>query len=118
MWQEKRQSKRITLSLPIDYTVLDTIEKEFSSTICKNISEGGLKVVFRRFFPPKTKFLLKINLMGINKIIETMAESAWSFNIHYANTYYSGLRFQDLNSPNRKLLNEYLVMKEITKSTH
>lgn len=113
MWQEKRQNKRITLSLPIDYEIVDTKEKELSSTICKNISEGGLKVVFKKFYPPKTKFLVKINLLGINRIIENIAEIAWSFNMTFTNTYYSGLHFVNLNTFHQKQLREYLMMKEI-----
>ena len=49
MLEEKRESKRINLSLPMDYVVLDSEDKELDSTICKNVSEGGLKVVFKKF---------------------------------------------------------------------
>jgi c-di-GMP-binding flagellar brake protein YcgR len=117
MWEEKRESKRITLSLPIDYVALDSESKELDSTICKNISEGGLKVVFKKFYPPRSKFLVRINLTGMNRIIETIAESVWSFNMQFANTYYNGLRFVDLNLPARKKLKEYLTLKEIMRST-
>ena len=118
MWQEKRESKRITLSLPIDYEILNTEKKETSSTICKNISEGGLKLVFNKFYPPKTQFLIKINLAGINRIVETIAESAWSFNMHFSNMYYSGVRFLELNKSNRRNIREYLMMKEITNPSN
>ncbi|MBL7196891.1 MAG: PilZ domain-containing protein [Candidatus Omnitrophica bacterium] len=118
MWQEKRVNKRITLSLPINYEVSDTQKKELSSTVCKDISEGGLKLMLKKFYPPKTKFLIKINLEGINRIIETMAESVWSFNMHFSNMYYNGLCFVDLSTPDRKKLKEYLVIKEITSSRY
>lgn len=115
MSQEKRQNKRLTLSLPIDYKTLDAKDIDLDSTICKNISESGLKLVLKKFYPPKTKFLLKINLAGINKVIETIAESAWSFNMHFSNLYYNGLRFIDLSASNQRQLQQYLMMKEIVK---
>jgi len=117
MWQEKRQTRRLSLSLPINYEVLDTEEKEASNTISKNISEGGLKVVFKKFYPPKTKFLLRINLEGINKVIETIAETAWSFNMHFSNTYYSGLRFIYLDPKKQQMIKEYITIKGITNPT-
>lgn len=115
MVQEKRQNKRLSLSLPIDYKTLDTNDIDLDSTICKNISESGLKLVLKKFYPPKTKFLLKINLAGINKVIETIAESAWSFNMHFSNMYYNGLRFIDLNPSSQKQLQQFLMMKEIIR---
>ena len=115
MSQEKRQNKRLTLSLPIDYKTLGTNNADLDSTICKNISEGGLKLVLKNFFPPKTKFLLKIKLADINKVVEAIAESAWSFNMHFSNMYYNGLRFIDLNASNRKQLQQYIMMKEIVR---
>ena len=114
MLEEKRESKRINLSLPMDYVVLDSEDKELDSTICKNVSEGGLKVVFKKFYPPKTRFLIRLNLAGMNRIIEAIAESAWSYNMHFADTYYNGLHFVDLNKTYKKQLKEYLMLKEIT----
>lgn len=115
MWQEKRINRRITVSLPINYEVLDR-DKNVDSTICKNISEKGIKLVFKKFFPPKTKFLLKVNLEGMNRIIETIAESIWSFNMQFSNLYYNGLRFDYINAADRNAIREYLMMKEITSS--
>jgi len=116
MFQEKRINKRINLSLPINYESLEIEKKEIDSAISKDISEGGLRLLFHKFYPPKTKFLLKIKLEGIDKIIETMAEIAWSFNAQFSNNYYSGLRFLEMDSSERKILKEYLDIKEITKT--
>ena len=115
MENKKRQNKRLALSLPIYYEVLEKGKKEIGDTICKDISEGGIKLMLKKFYPPKTKFLLKINLEGINRIIETIAESIWSFNTHFSNSYYNGLRFAGLNISDQKTLGEYITIKEITK---
>jgi len=116
MWQEKRAYKRVNLSLPIDYEYLGADKKEYHSTVSKDVSEGGLRLALHKFHSPKTKFLLKIKLEGLNRIIETMAEIAWSFNAQFSNNYYSGLRFVDMSSSNQKMLKEYIEMREITKT--
>lgn len=116
MREERRINKRITLSLPIDYKYLETDKKEYNSAISKDISEGGVRLLFHRFYPPKTRFLLKINLEGLNKIIETIAEIAWSFNAQFSNMYNCGLRFLEINTSDQRILKEYIEMQEITKS--
>jgi c-di-GMP-binding flagellar brake protein YcgR len=116
MWREKRLYKRLTLSLPIDYESLDTERKECFSSVCKDISEGGVRLVCHRFHPPKTKFLLKINLEKVNKIIEAIAEVAWSFNMQFSHRYYGGLRFVEMSSLDQGVLKEYIQMQEITSA--
>lgn len=113
MLQERRINKRISLSLPINYELLETDIKDRGTTVSKDISESGIRLVFKKFYSPKTKFLLKIDLEGINKFIETIAESVWSFNVRLSDTYYGGLRFLDLSQSNRKILQEYISMNEI-----
>jgi len=113
--EERRQNKRLALTLPIYYEVLEKDKKEIGDTVCKDISEGGMKLMLKKFFPPKTKFLLKINLEGINRIVETIAESIWSFNVHFSNSYYNGLRFTDLSTSDQKTLGEYIAIKGITE---
>jgi c-di-GMP-binding flagellar brake protein YcgR len=116
MFQEKRLNKRISLSLPINYESLETNKKELDATVSRDISEGGLRLTFHKFYPPKTKFRLKINLGGIDKIIETIAETVWSFNAQFSNRYYSGLRFLEMGVPEQKMLKEYLEIQGITKT--
>lgn len=116
MLQEKRLNKRISLSLPINYESLETTRKELDTTVSRDISEGGVRLVFHKFYPPKTKFLLKIGLEGIDKIIEAIAEIVWSFNAQFSNRYYSGLRFLEMDSSEQKILKEYLGIQGITKT--
>ncbi len=115
MWEEKRKYKRLTTTLPINYEVLEIKKKEFSNTICKDISEGGLKLLLKDFYPPRTKMLLKVNIEEINKMIETVAEVAWSSNVRFSDMFLNGLQFLDLDFASKKLLNEYISMKEIVK---
>jgi c-di-GMP-binding flagellar brake protein YcgR len=116
MFEEKRKNKRISLSLPTYYEPLETDRKVHLNTVSKDISEGGIRLAFSKFYPPKTKFLLKITLEGINKVIEPLAEIVWSFNTQFSNSYYSGLRFLEMAPSQQETLREYIEIREITKT--
>lgn len=114
MWNEKRINRRITVSLPINYETIDIPKKMIGHTVSKDISEGGLKILLERFYPPHTKFLIRLNINQINRTIESIAETVWSFNMHSSNQYLNGLRFIDLGKQNQNLLKEYIFVKNIT----
>jgi c-di-GMP-binding flagellar brake protein YcgR len=114
MTEEKRINKRITLSLPINYEVLNTKVKDRENTVSKDISESGIKLIINKFYPPKTKFLIKIYLESINKTIETITETVWSSRLRFSNLYFCGMRFLEINMPNKNLLREYITIKSIT----
>jgi len=114
--EEKRQHKRINISVPINYEFLETDKKEIGDTLSKDISESGVRASFNKFYPPKTKFLLRINFQDLNKIIETVAEVQWSLNKHFSNNYESGLHFSYVNPTYQNMLREYIQIKETIKS--
>lgn len=114
MVSEKRKDKRIHVSLPIDYSPLEIPEKRCGNAAGKNLSQGGLKIILDKFYPHKTKFLLKVNLESMHRVIESIAETVWSFNESYSNRYFAGLQFTDMNKENKEILKQYLTMQEIT----
>ena len=115
MQEEKRLDKRISVYLPINYDILGTEQKELGSTTSKDLSLRGIKILTEKFFPPGTKFLLKLNLKDIDKMLELMAQSRWSSNIQFSNRYQSGLSFEDLNPQYKKALEEYIKFKQAIK---
>ena len=115
MFTERRICKRINVSLPINYDILETVKRISSNTVCKDISETGIRLILKRFYPPKAKFLLRITLGQESKIIEAIAETIWSFNMRSSDMYYNGSRFIDMNKQNQTLLKEYIFIKHITE---
>jgi len=113
MFQEKRIHKRVNVSVPINYETIENPLKRYGHTLSKDISENGIKIAMERFCPPKTKFLLRINLEEINKTIESLAETIWSFNIRASNRYHNGMRFIDMNQENKTALREYVTIKSL-----
>lgn len=114
MVDEKRKHKRINVSLPVNYATLEIPEKRCGNAVCKDISQGGVKIILDRFYPHKTKFLLKVDLENVRRVIESIAETIWSFNEPYSNRYYAGLQFIDMNKENKNILKQYINVQEVT----
>lgn len=108
MANERREYERLSISMPINYETLETPEKRCGETSSKDISQGGIKIILDRFYPHQTKFLLKVNLENVHRVIESIAETVWSFNEPYSNRYCAGLRFTEMNRENRNILKQYL----------
>ena len=111
MIKERRTNKRINVSLPINYEILDGNERKCGHTICKDISNEGIKIILDKFYPNRSKFLIKVNLENMHRVVESVAESIWSFNESYSNRYYNGLKFTDINIENQKLLKDYVFLR-------
>ena len=112
MANERRESKRAVVSLPVNYATLEIPQKRCGDTVCKDISQEGIKILLDRFYPHQTKFLLKLNLENAHRVIESVAETAWSFNEPYSNRSYTGLRFTDMNKENKNILKQYLSVHD------
>lgn len=106
---EKRQTIRAQVALSVNYEMLETPDKRSGNTIAKDISENGIRLITERFYPPKSKFLVRISLADINKTIEAIAETVWSFNARFSNQYVNGLCFTDMDKPYRQILKDYLL---------
>ncbi|MFC1753451.1 PilZ domain-containing protein [Thermoproteota archaeon] len=112
-FEKRRTNKRILVSLPIHFETVETPDKRYGDGVSKDISEGGMRIMLERFFPPKSKFLLKINLGKTNRTIQAMTETIWSVNVRSSHRYYNGMRFLDMNNEDKSLLKEYLYIKYI-----
>jgi len=113
MSNERRANERINAALPINYETIDTAEKHYGNTISKDISPGGIKILIDKFYPHKTKFLLRVQLGNNHKMIEGVTESVWSFNEPYSNRYHSGLRFIDMNKEYQNILKQFISIQTI-----
>lgn len=113
MPEERRAYERISASLPINYETLDTADKKYGTTLSRDISQGGIKILFDRFYALKTKFLLKVELENNHKIFEGIAESVWSVDDTRSNRYYNGLRFIDITKENQDILKQYINIQTI-----
>ena len=112
---EKRAINRIATTSSMRYAFLESPNKEFGNTVTKDISPSGAQIVLKKFFPPKSQFLVQINLEESNTIVEAIVESVWSFNKRFSDMYHSGMRFVSMTPRNRQKIEDYIKIKQVVQ---
>jgi len=103
--EDKRKEPRTAISFPVACDFLP--QRNYFYTVCKDLSNGGIKLITNNFIPRGN--LLKINLNLIDKVIDLKAKVMWCNKQRYADRYYTGLEFTDINETNRTYLRGFLA---------
>ena len=113
---ERRRFPRLNISADVEYSVLEKVPPEIKKSLSKNISAGGICVIFYEDVKPGTILDLKINLSDINYTIETKGRVVWrssfSLTTDTRPRYDTGVEFIDIKESDRQKLSQY-VLKEI-----
>ena len=105
--QEKREFRRIVHSGPVQFQFKDP--EQFGGCVAKDLSVGGVKVIFNDFVPLNTELTLKIQLTD-DSTVECMGRVAWVEKSRFGETYQTGLDISqdELNSNNQKKIYGFL----------
>jgi hypothetical protein len=112
---EKRQSKRLKVSLPVTFQSFGP-NKYFGETTTRDISGTGLRINTDSFFSPNSNLLVRLRLPEVDKIIEGMTRVIWSHRISYSDKYQAGLQFYEINTLFKNWLEEYILINETLAS--
>lgn len=110
--QERRQSRRLKVILPVIYEQLGE-HRQFGESTTKDISTTGLRMNMAHFFPSHTSILVKLRFPEINKVVEALAHVVWSHRISYSDQYQAGLHFSEINPVFKNWLHEYILINEL-----
>jgi len=103
--EDKRKEPRTSISFPVACDFLP--QRSYFYTVCKDLSNGGIRLITNSFIP--RGHLLKINLNLIDKVIDLKAKVMWCNKQRYADRYYTGLKFTDINNINKTYLKGFLT---------
>ncbi|MDP8259668.1 MAG: PilZ domain-containing protein [Candidatus Gygaella obscura] len=106
--QNKRNTNRLRMHLPITYKVMSN--PKFGKTVTKDISKSGMRMISENFIPPLTELTLQINLFS--KILNPTAKVIWSQRLPYSDRYQVGVKFDQINGPESRYLEDYLLLHE------
>ncbi|MBN2119466.1 MAG: PilZ domain-containing protein [Candidatus Omnitrophica bacterium] len=101
---EKREYSRIKISFPVRCEGLER-HKPFY-TVFKDISKGGLKLISEEFLSVNSFIKFEINL--INNLIKGKGKIVWCNPQAYAERYWAGLEFTEINTSALKTLSDFL----------
>lgn len=108
---ERRQTKRLKTSLPVNFEHLGS-SRIFGESTTKDISLTGLRMNMDDFFPSNSTFLLKLRFPEVNKVVEGIARVVWSTRASYSDQYQAGMEFLEMNPVFKKWLEEYILINE------
>lgn len=104
MVSDKRRYPRHRVAFPIEHQRIGVCE--YSYTVTKDLSLGGVKILSDKFVPKGRSLRVKLNL--VKKVFNFKTEVAWCTKERFSDRYYLGCKFtevpQDYDSHYRKFL--------------
>lgn len=105
---EKRKEPRALVSFPIACNTLP--QKKYFYTVCKDLSNEGVKIISNDFLKKGESF--KVNLDLIDESLAIKAEVRWCTKQRYADRYFVGLRFTDINERSKGHLSQFMSLTQ------
>ncbi|MCM8819313.1 MAG: PilZ domain-containing protein [Candidatus Omnitrophica bacterium] len=95
---ERRKYPRLNVSFPIECS--DPAQKNYFYTVSKDISLGGVKIIYDKFLPKQTNLKLNINL--IDNVVTAISRVCWCNKMRISDRYMIGLEFNELDTESKK----------------
>ncbi|MDP3142968.1 MAG: PilZ domain-containing protein [Candidatus Omnitrophota bacterium] len=106
IYKEQRQFPRVSFDSPLRFQIKST--HKFGSTVCRDISEGGIRFLTEDFVPIGTSIVLEVNLGVLPKVINAVADVVWSQKMAHSDRYQVGLKFCEMDEPYHQDVCEYV----------
>ena len=106
---QRRRFPRIDITLPVEYSPLETKEDNFRTIIAKNISSGGLLLVLPEFQPLSSTLKIRIYL-GV-KTIDAEVKVTWTelINGREKNEFRCGVFFTNITEGDLESIKQFTV---------
>ncbi len=91
MEMERRRFKRANIESVLRYQIKGT--QNFSNTVLKDYSEGGIGFLSNEFFPHTQKLILEFALPGSLAQVKTVGEVVWIKFRPYSESFLVGAKF-------------------------
>ena len=102
---DKRKFRRVKVPFPVECNLLPKQQRYFS-TVSKDLSLGGVKIL-SDFFLPRGNFI-KMTINLVDRVVDVKAKVAWCNKERVSYRYSVGLEFVEINEPKRKTLSTFL----------
>lgn len=103
---EKRKFKRVGLDTPIRYKFKN--DNEFGSTLTRDVSEGGIRVLLDKFVPLNTSIELEFSPSRLSEVVHTVGKVVWARLMPYSERYQLGLEFQEISEHQKRDICDYV----------
>ncbi len=103
---ERRRFKRAGLDAAVKYKY--KYSNEFGSTLTKDIGEGGVRLIFDKFIPLNTEFILELGLDKFTNMFNALGKVVWIQKFPHSERYQCGMEFQEIDEQQKKDIGGYV----------
>ncbi|MFC1548362.1 PilZ domain-containing protein [Candidatus Omnitrophota bacterium] len=106
---EKRKNPRAKTHIPIRYRKMrDGAGVQGSSTITKNLSEGGIRFRTGEFISMACRLILELDIPMLTKPVKAISKVAWIKKSEAGDDYEVGNQFLEMSKQDKELVSEYV----------
>lgn len=106
--EEKRRFARIKLKeAGLRYQIRG--EPQFDTTVCDNISAGGVGFIANQFLAPEKILMLEVNLLS--RVLHPIGQIVSSLPLAHSNRNRIGVKFLEFDSNEKNYLQDYINMR-------
>ncbi len=106
---EKRKAPRVKTHVPVRYrTLRGSAGNLGSSSITKNLSEGGIRFRAPEFISMSCRLLLELDIPMFTKPIKAISKVAWLRKAPSGEDYEVGNQFLEMSKKDKDLISEYV----------
>ena len=109
---ERRKYTRYDFRVPVQYRSLKALTSPESGAVCRDLGEGGLRLIGNEFLSLSNRVVLTLALPAPSRPIKVIAKVAWIRKIPMGDQYEIGNQFLSMAEEDRKLLKDYLSKME------
>ncbi|MBD3426869.1 MAG: hypothetical protein GF409_06520 [Candidatus Omnitrophica bacterium] len=106
---EKRKHPRVKTHIPVRYRKMrDGAGVEGSSSLTKNLSQGGLRFRTGEFISMACRLILELDIPMLTKPVKAISKVAWIRKSAEGDDYEVGNQFLEMSKKDKELISEYV----------
>ncbi|MCM8763679.1 MAG: PilZ domain-containing protein [Candidatus Omnitrophica bacterium] len=104
--QNRRRYHRINFDTSVTYQT--KVGSRLNHTLTRDLSEGGMGVIFEEFLPKDAELILEFSLKKNSTPIRTRAKVVWVQKLPYTERYRAGLEFEEMEALQKSNLKRFI----------
>jgi c-di-GMP-binding flagellar brake protein YcgR len=108
---EKRRFPRLDCSMPVQYKRIGSDDEDFSQTLTRDISEGGIRMIVEEYVPINSRITLIASFPFKNKKVKAFSKIVWSKRHSVQTSYELGVEFIGITTTARKDIAQFVKTK-------
>ncbi|KPK42431.1 MAG: hypothetical protein AMJ78_02485 [Omnitrophica WOR_2 bacterium SM23_29] len=106
--KDRRQYPRVSSAMPVQYRGIRQASNSFVSTIARDISIGGARVIAHEFISVFTRLVVEISILSTPKPVRVVSKVVWIRKMPYGEHYELGMQFLEMVEEDKKNIFQFV----------